>query len=39
MVEALYRYTSLDELTSRDERYVGGDIDGLCINAGFMLRW
>jgi hypothetical protein len=39
MVEALYRYTSLDELSSRDERYVGGDIDGLCINAGFMLRW
>ncbi len=39
MVEGLYRYTSVDEMSTRDGSYVGGAVEGPCVNAGFMLRW
>lgn len=39
LVEGLYRYTSIDEIATRGNTYVGGAVDGPCINAGFMLRW
>lgn len=39
MVEGVYRYTSVDELSTRGASYVGGDVDGFGVNAGFMIRW
>jgi hypothetical protein len=39
MVEAMYRYTSVDEISTRNGSYVGGEVDGPCVNAGFMIRW
>ena len=39
LVEGLYRYTSVDELANRGDSYVGGSVEGPCVNAGLMLRW
>jgi len=39
ILEALYRYVSVDEIISSAGDLVGGEAGGCCINAGFMVRW
>jgi hypothetical protein len=39
MLEALYRYASLDQSSENTVDFHGSDLGGLSINAGFMVRW
>ncbi|GEM_PF-6144743 len=39
MVEALYRYASLDQSSENTVDFHGSDLGGININAGFMVRW
>ena len=39
VMEALYRYVAVEEITSSVGDIVGGEADGICVNAGFMIRW
>jgi len=38
-VEGLYRYFAVDEMSAVVGSYPGGDVDGVNVNAGFMIRW
>jgi hypothetical protein len=39
MVEGLYRYLEVDEVDVVGSSFVGDSLDGLGVNAGFMIRW